>query len=335
MSVPVLSFFNNKGGVGKTTLAYHLAWMFSDLGLRVVVADLDPQANITATFLDENSLEELLSVEGKPFTIYGCVEPLIEGTADVSEPVLFPVADNLFLLPGSLSLSRFEDELGTAWSQCGDGQPRAFRIITAFSRVLQSAANQSNADLIIADLAPSLGALNRAALVASDFVVIPLAPDLFSLQGLKNLGPTFVRWRREWSDRKSRKPDSITLLSPGGMLPLGYVLQQRSVRLDRPFRAYDKWINRIPSIYREHVLRAAVPNPPKQEDDPYCLGLVKHYRSLMPMAQEARKPIFHLKPADGALGAHFTTVQDSYREFKTLARRIQSAMKNEPAPLLN
>ena len=45
MTTPVVSFFNNKGGVGKTTLVYHLAWMAADLGVKVLVADLDPQAN--------------------------------------------------------------------------------------------------------------------------------------------------------------------------------------------------------------------------------------------------------------------------------------------------
>jgi cellulose biosynthesis protein BcsQ len=48
MRAPVLTFFNNKGGVGKTSLVYHVAWMFSELWRRVLVADLDPQANLTA-----------------------------------------------------------------------------------------------------------------------------------------------------------------------------------------------------------------------------------------------------------------------------------------------
>ena len=59
MSVPVLTFFNNKGGVGKTSLVYHLAWMLYDLGHRVLACDLDPQANLTAAFLNEERLESL------------------------------------------------------------------------------------------------------------------------------------------------------------------------------------------------------------------------------------------------------------------------------------
>ena len=61
MSKPVVAFFNNKGGVGKTSLVYHLAWMYADLGVRVVAVDLDPQANLSAAFLDEDRLAILWS----------------------------------------------------------------------------------------------------------------------------------------------------------------------------------------------------------------------------------------------------------------------------------
>jgi|GEM_PF-1111390 len=63
------------------------------------------------------------------------------------------------------------------------------------------AARRVEADLILADVGPNLGAINRSVLIGSDFVVIPLGADLFSLQGLKNLGPTLRSWRNLW--RKS------------------------------------------------------------------------------------------------------------------------------------
>src|ERR1019366_7422946 len=81
MSIPVLTFFNNKGGVGKTSLVYHLSWIFSEMGKRVVAIDLDPQANLTSAFLAEEKLEELWDPDlllPKPCTIYRCVQPLME-----------------------------------------------------------------------------------------------------------------------------------------------------------------------------------------------------------------------------------------------------------------
>lgn len=106
------------------------------------------------------------------------------------------------------------------------------------------------------------------------------------------------------------------------MKPIGYLCQQHSVRLDRPVKAYDKWVQRIPNVYRECVL--GIPPAPgmRQEDDPYCLATIKHYRSLIPMAQECRKPIFNLTSADGAIGSHANAVQDAKSDFKELAEKI-------------
>ena len=73
-----IAFFNNKGGVGKTSMVYHLAWMFHDLGHSVLAADLDPQSNLTSIFLDEADVEKLWPVGKHPHTILGSIDPLIE-----------------------------------------------------------------------------------------------------------------------------------------------------------------------------------------------------------------------------------------------------------------
>lgn len=148
------------------------------------------------------------------------------------------------------------------------------------------------------DLGPNLGAINRAALIAADYVVIPLSPDLFSLQGLRNLGPTLRRWREQWIERIEKNPASDLNLPPGSIKPAGYIVLQHSERLDRPVKAYQRWMGRIPKVYRQDVLGELDGSGLSVVNDPHCLMLLKHYRSLMPMAQEARKPMFHLKPAE-------------------------------------
>jgi cellulose biosynthesis protein BcsQ len=172
------------------------------------------------------------------------------------------------------------------------------------------------------DLGPNLGAINRAALIAANYIVIPLSPDLFSLQGLRNLGPKLWRWREEWRERLEKNPVEELKLPEGRMQPVGYIVLQHSERLDRPVKAYNRWIARIPEVYRSDVLRESGGENILVKSDPYCLSLLKHYRSLMPMAQEARKPLFHLKPADGAIGTHFKAVQEGYKDFEKLAREI-------------
>ncbi|MBF0145586.1 MAG: ParA family protein [Magnetococcales bacterium] len=322
MSVPVIAFFNNKGGVGKTSLVYHVSWMMSELGLCVVAADLDPQSNLSTAFLEEEPLELLWSANGHDTTIFGAIKPLKEGESDVAEPKLFKINDRLHLLPGDMMLSRFEDDLSETWPKCLDGDIRAFRITSAFWRLLQNGARQCAADVVLVDLGPDLGAINRSAMVASDVLVIPLGPDLYSLQGLHNLGPTLGLWRKSWQKRLKEIPDHNLVMPQGTMKPIGYIVMQHSVRLDRPVKAYDKWVNRMPGDYREFVLNESIPEGVKVANDPHCFMLLKHYRSLMPMAQEVRKPIFHLKPADGALGAHTYAVQEAYRDFEKLSREI-------------
>jgi chromosome partitioning protein len=122
MSAPVIAFFNNKGGVGKTSLVYHLSWMFAELGFRTLAADLDPQANLTAAFLEEEALEDLWRDGGHNRTIYGCIDPLVRGVGDVADPVTLSVEEGLSLVPGDLALSRFEDELATGWPGALDRQ---------------------------------------------------------------------------------------------------------------------------------------------------------------------------------------------------------------------
>lgn len=341
MSTTVIAFFNNKGGVGKTSLVYHLAWMYADIGARVVAADLDPQANLTAAFLDEDRLEDLWPDGDHPNTIFGCVQPLQQGTGDIATPHLEDVTEtqpSLFggpiaLLVGDLLLSSFEDELSDVWPKCLDGNERAFRVTSAFWRIMQRAATAHKADVILMDLGPNLGAINRAALIAADYVVVPLSPDLFSLQGLRNLGPTLRRWRSEWQERLRRNPAPNLQLPQSRMQPIGYIVLQHAVRMDRPVKAYDRWIARIPKEYRNFVLDEPGGSNISIETDPQCLALLRHYRSLMPLAQEAYKPMFQLKPADGAIGAHLQTVQDTYKDFKQLAIRIaertQVALPNQ------
>jgi hypothetical protein len=108
------------------------------------------------------------------------------------------------------------------------------------------------------------------------------------------------------------------------MRPIGYVVQQHSMRLDRPARAYEKWIGRVPFAYAEYVTERPLSPAVDLIGDPDCLALLKHYRSLMPLAQEARKPMFLLKPADGAIGAHQSATLACREDFRMLAEKIRA-----------
>lgn len=180
MTKPVITFFNNTGGVGKTSLVYHLSWMFAEQRKRVVAVDLDPQANLTAAFLDEEAVEFLWENDAAPNTIFRAVKSFT-CVGDLVEPVLEKIAADLYLLPGDVALSSFEEMLAEVWPvSMGDTNLyRPFRILTAFWQVMQSAAQKVEADVLLVDVGPNLGAINRSVLISTDHVVIPLGADLF------------------------------------------------------------------------------------------------------------------------------------------------------------
>ena len=322
-----VAFFNNKGGVGKTSLVYHLAWMFAHQGIRVLAVDLDPQANLTAMFLNEDQLNELWNGQGAN-TVFHALRPIIERSGPVADPHVIDIAPNVGLVAGNLALSKFEDLLSENWPKALESNVAPFRVLTAFHDIIVRAAASMNASLILIDVGPNLGAINRAAMLAAQHVILPLAPDLFSLQGMKNLGPTLREWRAGWKKRLGEAPKELSNLPLGEMAPSGYVVMQHSLRDAKPVKAYQRWIDRIPAAYREAVLGEDIAQAdiPTAEADPYRLALLKNYRSLMSMAKDAHKPMFQLRSSDGAIGAHIEAVQTCFKDFDSLATKISTAI---------
>lgn len=320
-----LVLFNNKGGVGKTTLTFNVAHMMARGGLRVVVMDCDPQCNVSAIFLAEETLADLWGAGATNRTVSGCIDLVRRGKGDVQTPELTEVADNLWLLPGHLDLSRFEQTLAEEWPKKADANnERALDVTTALDVLSNFAAATANADLVMIDVGPSLGAINRSALLACDAVILPLAPDLFSLQGMRNVGPSLREWRADWTNvrKQSMRSRPQGALPPHEFLPVGYIVQQHLARVDRPVTGYARWAGQIPAVYRESVLGEAGGGEIKVEADPHCIASIKHFASLVPIAQNARKPIFDLKQADGIGGGQIQSVAAARIDFQKLALEI-------------
>ena len=323
---PVVAFFNSRGRVGTTTLVYNTSWMLRRQGINVLTVDLDPQADLTSAFLDDRLIEELW-LDGDHRTVFGAVAPLFGGAGDageVADPYVREVEPGLGLVPGDLSLAGIEEPLATAWHQADHGDARALQMLAALDSVVQQAAAAVQADIALLDLGPNLTAVSRAALVAADHVVVPLATDLGSFQSLASLGPVLRTWRQGWVDRRVRADGPG--LPEGRMQPAGYIVLQRPVRVDRAVGDYDRWLKGLPAGYHRSVLGEAGTGAPPAAEDPRCLGVMKHYHGIGPMAHDARRPIFLLRSADGAVGAHQQAVQNAYGHFADLARRILDAV---------
>lgn len=316
-----ITFFNNKGGVGKTTTVYHVAWMLSEIGIKTIAVDLDPQSNLTSMFLTDERLEEVYE-SSSPVTVLDAIIPIVNG--DPAVPVhIENINSSLGLILGNLALSTFEDTLSDAWLKCLNSEIYSFKVTSIFKTIIDEAAQRYNAEIVLIDVGPNLGAINRAVTISSDYIIMPVASDLFSLQGIKNLGTTLNQWKRQWNQRKELKPQNLTIQIPeNNTSTVGYIVMQYSAKESRPVKAYLKWANRIPGFFKEFVLNDLNTETISVDNDVNCIALLKHFRSLAPMSMEVHKPIFLLKPGDGAIGAHVYAVKASYEEFKTLTVKI-------------
>ena len=106
------------------------------------------------------------------------------------------------------------------------------------------------------------------------------------------------------------------------MKPLGYLFQRLLLVKNRREWNYGGWGDQISSAYRRYVLDLNPIPGMHQEDDPACLASLLAYRSLLPMAEECRKPIFHLTAADGAVGCHAEAVYRAKKDFSEICKKL-------------
>lgn len=217
-----ISVFNNKGGVGKTTLTFHLAHALAELGYRTLLIDLDPQCNLTIYGMDEETLRGIWAMEddfvsdfksaqekltplqfsqliSQTRSVHFLLKPVEDGSSDLASlPPPFALANNLDLIPGRLTMHLFEDAIARRWSEVYQGEPLAIRTVTKPRELAAAYAKQFGYDFVIMDTSPSLGTLNRLVISTTDGFVIPCMPDMFSLYGIRNIGNALAVWKKQF-----------------------------------------------------------------------------------------------------------------------------------------
>lgn len=311
----VVSFFNHKGGVGKTTIVFNTGLALRELGHSVVFVDADAQSNLTGLALAEDDYQAAFDKGG---TIWNAVSPLVTGAGDLEVPEAVGIRDNAWLLPGDLRLSNFEAILPVGWTEALAGEARGFRVTSALYRLFAGVQNRTGADYVFVDLGPNVGALNRSALIATDGFVVPLAPDLFSLMALPSVGNSLREWKRQWKTAVDNQSTTVDFDIPlGDPEPLGYVSQQFSVYGNRPAAAFRTWLERISKSYEEGVLEPLERAATGDEE----LGSLQNFASLIPFAQQSNKALFELD-GNEARGAQYTRAQATRGQFREIAERI-------------
>jgi len=315
-----IAFFNNKGGVGKTTLLCNVAaYAALHLKLKVCVIDADPQCNATQYFFDEDALDEIYSDEG--FTIRNVIEPLTEGEG-FSQKITTLRSDSfgIDVLPGDPKLALIEDFLAQDWGTAKSGNVRGIRTNLVFSDLL---SRLDEYDYVFIDVSPSLGAINRSILLSADYFMSPMSIDIFSLKAFENISEWISDWSSDWDVgiKNVKDPSKLPDLKYGQAKFLGYVTQQYLAKKDssgkrRGVRAFEQIRTKIDAIITDCGLDEGIP------EQPFEIGTVPNLFSLIPMSQSNNKPVFELLARDGVVGAHFTKVKDAKAIFGSVTNNL-------------
>jgi cellulose biosynthesis protein BcsQ len=335
-----IAFFNNKGGVGKTTLLCNIASYISIKDRKkVIIIDADPQSNATIYLLDFDKIIELYKKPNSNGTINELFKDLRKTSNYYNKDLPITTSDrfSVDLIPGDPNISLFEDFLSKDWFDGINGEPRGLRTTLVFLDLINK-LKFLDYDYAFFDVGPSLGAINRSVLLACDYFLLPMSSDIFSLKALENIDVTLNNWKKSFSAGivKYRSTEKETFQIKQGeavdfkLKFIGYITQQYTAKkkegVRQAVRAYDKIIKEIPAKITEHLVPF---NSTQKKTINYSLGEIPTLHSLIPLSQKANAPIFDLKADDGIVGAHFAKVKD----FEEILKKITVQLKKNLSTL--
>jgi cellulose biosynthesis protein BcsQ len=322
-----LVFFNNKWGVGKTTLAFNIAVKFAEKWYKTVIMDLDPQCNISRLALWENFENSLFSSNEN--NIYWVLKWIFTWMSDINLNIPFlSIRENLSILPWSLKLSQYQDLLITAYNQATAWIEIWYTQTSAISRFLFEKWLNDEIDIFIIDVSPSLDLLNRIILLWADYFITPLNPDAFSLQWIENLWTTLASWKENW--KNSARVMSQTKNIPVGRvlswewLFIWYVINSYNQYGRKPIKSHTEWMEKIPSSIKKYLSENHSKNWLVQKSWESSLAEIKDYWQLPTDWQETWKAIFELEPWKDFKDVEWTreNLELSKVQFETLFERI-------------
>ncbi|MDE2176309.1 MAG: AAA family ATPase [Betaproteobacteria bacterium] len=343
----IISIFNNKGGVGKTTLTYHLAHALSESGFKVLLIDADPQCNLTIYSIPVEVIhgiweEEDAVISGglsayeksigkaklnrlltKPRSLHLLLMPTIEGVGEFNKlPPPINIATRLDLIPGRLSLHAYEEKISSRWSDAYRGDSLAIRTITRIRAIAEEYSEIHNYDFVIVDTSPSLGGMNKCIISTVDGFFVPAMPDMFSLYGIRNIGSSLEKWHEEFNiiyklisnDKRKQFPKSFVQF-------LGYTIYNAKKYTKTGAKwnlaqAHLRYAEEIPEIINKYIgkdLRGKIQD--KILAEPIGGEDIMHTHNTFPaLAQHYRVPMWKIPSLSKIDKEHQNTINGQKQE---------------------
>ncbi|MEO5348108.1 MAG: ParA family protein [Magnetococcus sp. YQC-3] len=359
LTLKIISVFNNKGGVGKTTLTFHVAHALATLQKKVLIIDADPQCNLTIYGIDQEKIhdiwkdedefidfgfdstnkkmssDEIKNFNSTPRSIHYLLKPTEEGTGD-SEHLPPPLELNKFLhlVPGRLSLHLFEEKIAQRWTDTYRGDPLSIRTVTKIRSLAETYSKKYNYDIVIIDTSPSLGSLNKVIISTVDGFFIPTFPDLFSLYGIKNIGKSLSKWKEEFDIIYKLISDDKRKLFPSCFVRfMGYTIYNA-----RPYSGVNDWdlaqghmnyAKEIPGYIKNNISKEIMSVVSGEIDKPIGMKAVMHTHNTFPsMAQYYHKPMWEVPSHDKIEQEHRSTLAGSRSKYEGTKEKYQEFAKD-------
>lgn len=320
----VISVFNNKGGVGKSTLTYHLGHSLAKLGHKVLMIDLDPQCNLTICTMEEEHLKEIRKKEdnyiddfekafkenhniiNEPRSIHFILKPAEDWIGELSElPPTYRIGEKIDMIPWRLSLHTYENKIAERWNGIYQGDNLSIRTITNIRSICQRYAEKNGYEYVLIDTSPSLWVLNKVTISTVDWFFIPAQPDMFSLYGIKNIGHALETWKKDFdSIYKLISHEKRTKFPSNFVQFLGYTIYNAKKYTRQPSedneyglaQAHYQYVKQIPSTIIEFIHednRASIPNDLIKT--PIGRDAIMHSHNTFPaMAQALKCPMWEI-----------------------------------------
>jgi len=338
----IITLYNNKGGVSKTTTTFNLAVYLAQTGKRVLIADCDPQCNMTEMFFAARTDLDDPDSDLPGTSIYKALLPRFQGQqASINQDSVNITEHNiyrsLFLFRGDIEFSMAETYLSTSWNQAVTENIHEKNTYVVFYNLLQSIAKARGFDFVICDVGPSTGAITRSVILSSDEIIIPLVPDRFCYQAIKLLGTVISDWvKRHHVISQMLTPFGINPF-PGKPKLAGTVLQNFKVHAGAKVKeSYIKWQTKISEEIKNSLFNVDGLQPKQgfDVDHPYTAS-IKDVAVLAPLAQLVGRAIFdvqqeHTKEAssDGRMyyGSVWQPWVEKMTDYKTEIGKLASAL---------
>jgi chromosome partitioning protein len=314
----IITLYNHKGGVSKTTTTFNLAWLLADEGHRVLIVDADPQCNITEIALaglieeqDQAAADSDGAVGELPGnTIKDILQPRLQGDVaqiDIDSVHTVEVRKGMDLIRGSVDLSELEDDFAEAHVQRFATKTHLRRNYVAFSDLISRLKVERKYDYVFIDVGPSSGALTRSCFLSCDCFFVPVAPDRFSVQAIGTVATIVSRWIREHQEVYEDYRNIGLPIALGRPLFLGAIVQSFKVFRGRAKKAYQLWIDKIPERITENLVPALAPFARDGKSlircvpENYLAAEIPDFGTLAPLAQRLGKAVFAISKQDTTL----------------------------------